>query len=74
VTESIETWFQREILCHEAALVRFLARWLPERADVQDEVLARVAALEAGSVKIERWGPRWLNLLGADRYRRTVCR
>jgi RNA polymerase sigma-70 factor (ECF subfamily) len=36
VPDSIETWFQREILVHEAALVRFLARKLPNPADVQD--------------------------------------
>jgi RNA polymerase sigma-70 factor (ECF subfamily) len=36
VTDSVEAWFQREILCHEAALVRFLSRWLPQPADVQD--------------------------------------
>ena len=55
VTDSVETWFQREILCHEAALVRFLARWLPQPADVQDvrhDIYVRV--LEAA----ERERPR----------------
>jgi RNA polymerase sigma-70 factor (ECF subfamily) len=36
VPDSIETWFQREILAHEAALVRFLARKLRNPSDVQD--------------------------------------
>ena len=34
--DSLETWFQREILVHEAALVRFLSRKLANPADVQD--------------------------------------
>jgi RNA polymerase sigma factor (sigma-70 family) len=36
VRDSLETWFQREILVHEAALVRFLSRKLANPADVQD--------------------------------------
>ncbi|MEJ1964917.1 MAG: sigma-70 family RNA polymerase sigma factor [Gammaproteobacteria bacterium] len=36
MSESTETWFQREILAHEAALVRFLSRKLSNPADVQD--------------------------------------
>ena len=55
VTESVEIWFQREILCHEAALVRFLSRWLSQAADVQDvrhDIYVRV--LEAA----ERERPR----------------
>lgn len=34
--ESLEIWFQREILSHEAALVRFLFLKLRDPADVQD--------------------------------------
>jgi RNA polymerase sigma-70 factor (ECF subfamily) len=55
VSDSVESWFQREILCHEAALVRFLSRWLAEPADVQDvrhDIYVRV--LEAA----ERERPR----------------
>lgn len=55
VPDSVEAWFQREVLCHEAALVRFLARQLPGPADVQDvrhDVYVRV--LEAA----ERERPR----------------
>jgi RNA polymerase sigma factor (sigma-70 family) len=36
VHESLENWFQREILPHEAVLVRFLSRKVPNPADVQD--------------------------------------
>ena len=36
VPDSTETWFQREILVHEAALARFLSRKLHNPADVQD--------------------------------------
>jgi RNA polymerase sigma-70 factor (ECF subfamily) len=36
VPHSLESWFQREILAHEAALVRFLSRKLRNAADVQD--------------------------------------
>ena len=36
MSESLETWFQREILPLEAALVRFLSRKLSNPADAQD--------------------------------------
>ena len=42
--DSLDTWFKREILVHEAALVRFLNRW-PKREEVHDlrqEVYIRV--------------------------------
>jgi RNA polymerase sigma-70 factor (ECF subfamily) len=55
VPDTVETWFQREILCHEPALVRFLARRLPRPADVHDvrhDIYVRV--LEAA----ERERPR----------------
>lgn len=34
--ESVDTWFVREILCHEAALSRYIRRAWPRSADVQD--------------------------------------
>jgi RNA polymerase sigma-70 factor (ECF subfamily) len=55
VVDSVEAWFQREILRHEGALVRFLSRELSNPADVQDvrhDVYVRV--LEAA----ERERPR----------------
>ncbi|MBL8268610.1 RNA polymerase sigma factor [Steroidobacter sp.] len=42
--ETLDAWFKREILVHEAALVRFLNRW-PNRSEVHDlrqEVYIRV--------------------------------
>ena len=53
--DSVAIWFQQEILCHEAALVRYLTRRLPRPADVQDvrhDIYVRV--LEAA----ERERPR----------------
>lgn len=34
--ESLDTWFKREILIHEEALVRYLARCWPNAADIVD--------------------------------------
>jgi RNA polymerase sigma-70 factor (ECF subfamily) len=36
VDDTLETWFRREILPHEAALVRFLSRKWARAAEVQD--------------------------------------
>jgi len=47
VDESLDGWFKREILSHETALVRYLARAWPRRDDVSDlrqETYARVYA------------------------------
>jgi RNA polymerase sigma factor (sigma-70 family) len=43
--EPLNTWFKREILIHEAALLRYLARVWPKRDDIYDlrqETYARV--------------------------------
>jgi|SRR6185437_6114979 len=34
--ESVDTWFKREILVHEAALVRYLTRIWPHRHEISD--------------------------------------
>lgn len=39
------------------------------RADEQDEL---VSLPLIGGVYFERWGPKWLDLLGADRFRRRI--
>ena len=49
---ALDDWFAREILVHEAALMRYLLRWWPHRDDVHDlrqEAYVRVyeAALRA---------------------------
>ncbi|MBL8271262.1 RNA polymerase sigma factor, partial [Steroidobacter sp.] len=43
--DSLDTWFKREILLHEAALLRYLARVWRKHDEVQDlrqEIYARV--------------------------------
>ncbi len=50
--EALDTWFTREILVHEAALVRFLARVWRDRDEVQDlrqEIYVRVYEAAAKS-------------------------
>lgn len=45
--ESLDAWFKREILCHEAALLRYLARVWTRQHEIQDlrqETYARVYA------------------------------
>lgn len=45
VDEALNAWFAREILTHEAALVRYLTRLWPQRQDVHDlrqEIYMRV--------------------------------
>jgi RNA polymerase sigma factor (sigma-70 family) len=45
MSEPLDTWFKREILTHEAILVRFIARIWPRRheiADIRQEAYARV--------------------------------
>jgi RNA polymerase sigma-70 factor (ECF subfamily) len=36
MSESLDTWFKREILAHEEALVRYLARKWPKRNEIYD--------------------------------------
>jgi hypothetical protein len=42
-----------------------------KRAHEQDAVIARVQAGN-GTVYVERWGPKWLDLIGADPLRRRI--
>lgn len=41
------------------------------RADIQDPLIATIKG-RGGQVVIERWGPKWLDAIGADRFRRRV--
>lgn len=41
-----------------------------KRADDQDAVAA--FSMNGRDLRVERWGPKWLSLLGADRFRRRV--
>jgi len=65
------------------ALAAAVCAWFASarrRADIQDAVIAELdgAARDAlpdpmyHTVSVERWGPKWLDLVGADRYRRRV--
>jgi len=36
MNESLDTWFKREIIAHEPALVRYLARHWPNRQEIFD--------------------------------------
>jgi RNA polymerase sigma factor (sigma-70 family) len=77
VSDSLEEWFQREVLCHESSLVRFLSARLPSPADVQDvrhDVYVRI--LEAAERELPRNPRAFLfsvarNLL-IDRLRRAA--
>ncbi len=40
------------------------------RAQMQDEVIALIG--NNRNVYFERWGPKWLDLIGADRFRRRI--
>lgn len=56
-------------------LAAALCSWfavLRDRAELQDQVIATVPGRYPHVVKVERWGPKWLDLLGADRYRRDI--
>jgi RNA polymerase sigma factor (sigma-70 family) len=55
VSDTLQEWFQREVLCHEVALLRFLSRRLPSLVDAQDvrhDVYVRV--LEAAERVLPR--------------------
>jgi len=41
-----------------------------DRANIEDALIAAIN--ERGTVWVERWGPRWLDLFGADRFRRRI--
>jgi RNA polymerase sigma factor (sigma-70 family) len=73
--ESLDTWFKREILSHEAVLVRFIARVWPRRdeiADIRQEAYARVyeAAQQARPHNPKAFLFATVRHLMADRIRR----
>src|SRR3546814_5191361 len=72
----LDDWFAREILVHEAALMRYLLRWWPHRDDVPDlrqEIYIRIYEAAAKALPQQ---PKSLlftaarNLM-ADRWRRN---
>lgn len=40
------------------------------RAETQDALIAKMAARGGENVWVERWGPKWLDFLGVDHFRR----
>jgi hypothetical protein len=56
------------------ALVAVGCAWfavLYKRAAMQDPTIAEIEGM-GGGVELERWGPLWLDLVGADRFRRRI--
>lgn len=43
-----------------------------DRAEVEDALVDAIEKRD-GRVLFERWGPKWLDLVGADRYRRSIA-
>jgi hypothetical protein len=67
-------WSLRTMLAAMGVLAVFCA-WgaaLRDRANFQDRLIAEIEAEEYGHVYLERWGPQWLDLVGADRFRRRI--
>ncbi|HEV3006639.1 MAG TPA: hypothetical protein VGX78_19370, partial [Pirellulales bacterium] len=52
------------VVCAWGAMLR-------ERANVQDVLIAAIEQ-QHGGVYLKRWGPDWLDLVGADRFRRRI--
>ncbi len=76
MNEALNDWFAREILAHEAALVRYLTRLWPNREDIHDlrqEIYMRV--YEAAGKSLPRHPKSFLftaaRHLMADRVRRS---
>lgn len=68
--------FSLRAMLAAVGLVAALCGWFvfaKRRADLQDQVFAQAPRAWGGTaVKFQRWGPRWLDLVGADRYARSI--
>lgn len=65
-------WSLRTLLVF-VAMVAGLFAWYAkarDRAAFQDQIIAS----SQGELSAERWGPKWLDLLGIDRFRRHIMR
>lgn len=78
-------WFQRRYrprlqfslrtMLAAVALTSALCAWcavLRERAENQDALIASAYPMVRPMVWAERWGPKWLDLVGAGRFRRSI--
>lgn len=66
--------FSLRTLLAATALGAALCGWFAaarNRANIQDPLIAAMGS-QRGRVWVERWGPKWLDLVGADRYRRRI--
>jgi hypothetical protein len=66
--------FSLRTLLAATALGAALCGWFAaarNRANVQDPLIAAMGP-QRGRVWVERWGPKWLDLVGADRLRRRI--
>jgi hypothetical protein len=67
-------WSLRAMLI-AVGLVAALCGWFAAArrwANLQDQIIAEIPSRLPGLVKMERWGPKWLDLIGADRFRRDI--
>lgn len=66
-------WSLRTMLAAVALVGLFFGWfvWARDRANVEDAIIAEVRKRH-GDVWLQRWGPKWLDLVGADRYRRRI--
>jgi hypothetical protein len=66
--------FSLRTLLAATALGAALCGWFAaarNRANMQDPLIAAMGP-QRGRVWVERWGPKWLDLVGADRLRRRI--
>lgn len=67
-------WSLRTMLV-AVALIAALCAWFVaalRHADLQDALIAKMAARGDEKVWVEYWGPKWLDLLGANHFRRRI--
>lgn len=68
-------WSLRTMLVAVGLISAFCA-WFTaarNRANLQDLIIAQTSELYGNyRVRVERWGPKWLDLVGADRFRREI--
>ena len=66
-------WSLRTMLAVVGLIAAFCAWYVVarDRANVEDPLITAIEARH-GSVWLERWGPEWLDVVGADRLRRRI--
>lgn len=66
-------WSLRAMLAAVGLIAAFCAWCVAahDRANVEDQLITAIEA-QPGSAWLERWGPAWLDVVGADRFRRRI--